>query len=329
MKRTILIISLIFNINLIFGQDVKVLDGYIDKYPIQMFLNYDSSKVTGYYMYKKYGKPIQISGDYSQKQLKLTEQNDIKGTWETESGGTFILNDDFIGKWKTKDKELNVKLTEMDSEIKWGVFNQKVELTHTFQNHEKHSYPIKISLEIPDFEQNRELMNLIVPEIFGIKRESYSSTWDYYNKYVAKNYTEYLNEDFSEEYPQYFEINMNGLVVSIIDSILNYKTSGYVYQGGAHGYGFETYYVFDLKKMTRLKFDDIFKPDTKPKIANLLFEKDNKEHKLEDFEKNIGNIYMTNKGVGFFFNPYQLDCYACGTFNYFLDFTELQGLLKK
>ena len=55
--------------------------------------------------------------------------------------------------------------------------------------------PIKISLEIPDFEQNRELMNLIVPEIFGIKRESYSSTWDYYNKYVAKNYTEYLNED--------------------------------------------------------------------------------------------------------------------------------------
>lgn len=335
MRKTILIISLIFNTALAFGQSVKVLDGYIDQYPIQMFLNDDGVAVTGFYLYKKDGKPIQILGEHSQKQLQLTEQHDVKGISSSEPGGTFVLNEDYTGIWKTKDEELNVKLTETGSKIKWRNFKKKVELSYAFQNNKKRSYPIQISIQVPDSEQNGELMNLIVPEIFGITRKSYGSTWDYYDEYLAKNYTEYLNLGFVEESSQHFEpslrfeTNMSGRVVSIIDGILNYKTSRHGYAGGAHGYHVETYYVFDLNKMTTLKFEDIFKPNTKSKIANLLFEKDNKEHGLEGFERNIGNIYLTNKGVGFFFNPYQLDCYACGTFNYFLDFSELQGLLKE
>ncbi|MCG8411670.1 MAG: RsiV family protein [Bacteroidales bacterium] len=330
MKKAIpVIIILLFSFNLIFGQGVKVLDGFIDKYPIQMFLNCDSSEVVGYYFYKKYGKPIYISGEFVGKQLKLKELYDIKGTWESEPGGVFVLNEYYSGNWESNNKVFNVNLKETNSDIKWEIFNQKVELAHTFNNGKKHKYPIQISIKVPYYKENKELVNLIIPEILGVKKESYSSIWNYFNKYTVNKYTEYLNGDFSDKYPQYFEVDISGIVVSISDSILNYKTSGYIYQGGAHGYGFENYFIFDLTNMTRLKFNDIFKSDAKPGIAKLLFKKDNQEHKLKDFERSIGNIYLTSKGVGFFFNPYQIDCYACGTFNYFLDFSELQEFLKE
>lgn len=43
MKKSLFLLFLILNVNLIFGQSVKVFDGLIDKYPIQVFLNYHNS----------------------------------------------------------------------------------------------------------------------------------------------------------------------------------------------------------------------------------------------------------------------------------------------
>jgi hypothetical protein len=158
-----------------------------------------------------------------------------------------------------------------------------------------------LSLIEPDDSKHQKLLNLIIPEILGVSSDSnYITTWNYFNTYVKDKFSNYLHTDFSEKFHQKYEIKMSGKIVSISENILNYKTSGYIYQGGAHGYGFEQYYIFDLSVMKRMKFEDIFKIDSKSEIAKLLYEKDNKEHKLEDFEKNLGNIYMTKKGVGFF-----------------------------
>ncbi len=329
MKRIILLKAFVLSITLIFGQNMRVFDGQIGNYPIKMFLNFNNSEVKGYYFYKKYGRPIFVSGEFSAKQMILSESDDIIGTGESKIDGQFILNENYNGKWKTLDKELNVNLHELAYQIKWENFKQKVELTHTFGNNIKNTFPIQVSIVVPDFKENQELMNLILPEIMEVERDDYSSIWGYFNKYVIQNFSKYLNDDFSDEYTPYFEINMQGIVMSITDSVLNYMTSGSVYQGGTHGYGFENYYIFDLKRMRRLKYDDLFKPDAKPIIAKLLYEKDSQQHKIENFENGLGNIYLTDKGVGFFFNRYQLDCYACGTFNYFLEFSELKSVLKE
>ncbi len=327
MKRSLLLVVLALKIILVSGQSVRVFDGFIDVYPIQVFLNYDGSKVNGYYFYKKYEIPIQISGEITGKQLKLTEQPYKNGTLESKPGGEVILDERLNGIWRGENKELKVSLKEIKSQISWDIFEPKVELTYTLINNQKYTFPVILDIVTPNYPEHEKLLNLIIPEILGLDANSLKDTWYYFNTYVSKIYSDYIN-DFSPENPPDYEKKMSGIVVSLSDSILNYETSGSDYQGGAHAYEFTNYFIFDLKQMKRLKFNDIFKPGVKSVIAELLSEKDNKVHKIEDFEGNLENIYMTNKGIGFFFDLGKIDCYACGTFNYFLNFSELQGLIR-
>jgi hypothetical protein len=142
-----------------------------------------------------------------------------------------------------------------------------------------------------------------------------------------KWFKEYLDL-FKPEYHLYFELNMRGGIVYLSDSIMSYATSGMGYSGGAHGYGFKNYFVFNLKNLTRVTFDNLFKHGAKEYLADIIVERSNHKHDLESVKRNLSNFYMTNNGVGFFFDQDILDCHACGTYEYFFTFQELTSILR-
>lgn len=324
MKKSIIFLILFSIAFELISQNVKIFEGSIDKYPIRMVLNFNENKAYGFYYYKKYGKPIQISGEKVNGKYILDELIEIKGMWETETSAKFSFNENG-GTWKTNSQTLNISLKEVELKSDWGIFKNKVDLIHTFSNGKTHKYPIEVALIYPE---DRKIRELVMPEVLNVKKISFGDMWAYYNNYVIERYKEYLLEEFSEEFPQYFEISMNGQLMFLSDSLATYRTSGYTYTGGAHGYGFEYYYVFDLNKNEILEFNDIFIENSENQIAEIIFELDKGEHKKEDIAKNLKNFYMTDKGVGFVFNPYAIDCYACGIFNYFIDYSKLTGLIK-
>ncbi|MFA6034701.1 MAG: RsiV family protein, partial [Myxococcota bacterium] len=58
-----------------------------------------------------------------------------------------------------------------------------------------------------------------------------------------------------------------------------------------------------------------------------------KEDVLQDGDLKVvkpnDNFFVTKGGVGFHFNIYEIACYAIGSFDAFIPFVELKGLLKE
>lgn len=311
------------------SQNVQVYDGFIDKMPITIFLNINNSKITGYYLYNKYGQPIPLEGEISGDKIKLTEFSSGNGKRNYEESATLIWNKSNAsdGQWESKSINLPMILKKRHLSINWKLFDIKITLTHTLSGRQVHEYPVSFTMVYPAEEESM-LFNSLASEIFELK-PVYKGVMEYFNNFIKEIYYYYLIDypPIIDKLDYYY--TMNGEVVFLSESVFSYKVSGYGYAGGIHGQPIEEYYVFDLKKGTRITLDDIFKRNFESEIARLIHKKDNLQHNIEDIVKNLDNFYLTDKGIGFIFNPYDIDCYGCGTFEYFIDFDELRELLNK
>ena len=312
-----------------YSQDIKVYDGLIDKYPVEVFLTFNKDKVTGHYIYTKVGQPIYLVGERTNNTVSLTEIIRENGNWGVD--GAKLTWTDFnnpSGKWAKNDKILIISLKQRKLEQDWTVSNSSLELTHNFSDGTTSKFPLNISIVYPTAKSDKSLFKLLLSQIFNIKEDNnYHNFWDYYNRFTLKYFEEYLS-DFTQESHPYYEFSMHGNLVYLSDSLMTYSTSGMGYSGGAQGYGFTNYYVFNVKKYTKVTFNDIFKEDSNIKISQLINEKSHRKHDIERVKKYLNNFYVTNKGIGFFFGQDTLDCHACGVYEYFFTFTELKNELR-
>jgi hypothetical protein len=320
-----LTIFLLFFPGFSFSQSVQLFDGTIDKYPIRIFLSIDKEDIRGYYIYKKYGQPIQLDGSIKNGNFELTETNRIDG----EYGSIFKWKygqAEGDGTWNSKSNALPIHLKKVELSLNWERFKNKVELTHEYSNGETAKYPIEVNLVYPVINDKESFSNQILSKIFGVdpKVKRYN-IWEYFNESLSNSFIEYLKNFSPEEYP-HFENSTNGIIVFINDSILSYKNSGVYNNGGSHSCGFEYYFVFDLKNECLLTLDSLFDNNMKDKVAQLIYEKDKKVHDLSNIRERMREFYLTDKGVGFVYNPYDLDCYVCGFFEYFINFEEIKKL---
>lgn len=326
-------ISVLIIISLItikgYSQDVKVYDGLIDKYPIEVFLTINNDIVTGHYIYTKVGQPIYLSGERRNNTISVNENLKENGTWGNDGAKltwTDVTNPS--GKWTKNDKILTISLKQRILKQDWIVSNGSLELTHNFSDGKTSKFPINVSISYPTITSNRILFELLLSQIFNIKKDdNYQNFWDYYNRFTLKCFEEYLS-DFNQESHPYFEFSMNGNLVYLSDSLMTYATSGTGYSGGAQGYGFTNYHVFNIKKYSKVTFNDVFKDNSEIKVSQLIFEKSSHKHDIERVKRYLNNFYMTNKGVGFYFGQDILDCRACGVFEYFFTFSELKNELR-
>lgn len=135
--------------------------------------------------------------------------------------------------------------------------------------------------------------------------------------------------------------NTNLLVRCNSDGLLSYTVESKQMSGGAHGGTIFRNSVIDLKTGEKLREEDLFTDASAPLINNIILKKLELQNKVETPEEleqigyfdvsQIGqykNFYLTNEGLVYTFNEYEIAAYAVGTIEVTLTFKDLEGFVS-
>lgn len=132
--------------------------------------------------------------------------------------------------------------------------------------------------------------------------------------------------------------------IKVIRQLHNYVALKYVhadYAGGAHGNTAISYINFNPKTNTAVTLDSLIIPEKKTellKIGERIFRNNENISATEPLDKQYfftngkfslpNNFYVSNKGLVFLYNPYEIKPYASGTTELVIPFSELSGIAK-
>jgi len=139
-----------------------------------------------------------------------------------------------------------------------------------------------------------------------------------------------LSWDFDEDVKVIYNAN----------DILSLEFSAYYYTGGAHGGYGSIFKNIDLKSGKTILLKDLLKPGYQDALSSIITKALKQQYgmtettKLSDngfFVETIdpsSNFYLTKKGIGFVYNPYEIACYANGMIDIFVPFSDMEAIVK-
>lgn len=112
--------------------------------------------------------------------------------------------------------------------------------------------------------------------------------------------------------------------------------NSYYESGMMHPQSYKSYYVFDLQKGTRLILSDIIKQSSYSRVKEILVRNLKKQKGLiptrtcltNTNKSPLSDFYITETGIFFHFNPYQIASFAEGDIDVFVPFSELSDDLS-
>lgn len=132
----------------------------------------------------------------------------------------------------------------------------------------------------------------------------------------------------------------NLIIRSNGSGLLSYTVASSQFSGGAHGGTIFRNAVINLKTGDKLSEDDLFTETALPLINDILLKKLESQNNVktpEELEQigyfdvaQIGqykNFYLTQDGLVYTFNEYEIGAYALGTIEVKLSFQDLEGFL--
>ncbi len=218
-----------------------------------------------------------------------------------------------------------------------------------------------INLLIPKTSQ-KDIADFLIPQILKIP-ESVSITDDDGDKQLRKtpvfkdaatlmqahrdSFFALYRDVFKDEKPsatnEYFAMNFASLtstdVVYNEKNILSLAVSNYDFEGGAHGSHGTSLVSYNLTEKKVITLNDIFASDYKPILNKALETSLRKKFKLapKDSLSNIlfdnkieatDNFCITQKGILFMYNPYEIASYAAGEIDLYIPFAEIKQVLN-
>lgn len=126
-----------------------------------------------------------------------------------------------------------------------------------------------------------------------------------------------------------------GKVTGTFRNIINYKAVTYTYTGGAHGSTWEANMNFDSDSGKLLEQEDVFAEGFEKQVSKLLAEHLNDGRDAEsaislltdDIEPN-GNFIISQEGVTFTYNQYEIAAYAFGVIDILIPADEIKPYLR-
>lgn len=119
--------------------------------------------------------------------------------------------------------------------------------------------------------------------------------------------------------------SVNVLAQSMNENFAVYRIEYSSFLGGAHPNSNETYINYDIKNNKILSYNDIFKKDSDGEIEKLIeaelcsmYNATNVKSLVSDTGIDISSIltsksiYLSQDNIVFFYNPYEIGCYAMG-----------------
>jgi hypothetical protein len=168
---------------------------------------------------------------------------------------------------------------------------------------------------------------------------SYKTYAELANSFV-KGFDDYLS--YNEDNIQTWFLDINVDVINQDASLLAVKFSQADYMGGAHPNSSFSYLNYDRKTQRVLTLDDILKPNTYAKleaIAEPIFRKNEglaANQSLADayfFDKDVfhlnSNFTLTQEGIEFLYNPYEIKPYVAGTTKLLIPYASIKELVKE
>lgn len=162
---------------------------------------------------------------------------------------------------------------------------------------------------------------------------------------------EVLAEQFLREYAAFrkengtglpYQFDLTGSVLLNRSGVLTVDISYSAYTGGAHGMNYTEYMVFDTLSGRRLGISDIFVQGFEKRLNELVdarFRSMKGLSKTDRLDGEQGSLFdnvirfnqnfaLTDKGVTFFYNQYEIAAYAFGSTELQLTYGELADILK-
>lgn len=124
--------------------------------------------------------------------------------------------------------------------------------------------------------------------------------------------------------------------------VLSYVVERYVYMGGAHGINTRTFYNFNLEGGELLSEKSLFIESYQTALTHLLLESlmesnsevgnkvllESSDYFVESIVPN-NNFYITNNGIVYLFNPYEIAPYVFGETELFIEKERLEAFLSE
>lgn len=135
-----------------------------------------------------------------------------------------------------------------------------------------------------------------------------------------------------------YEITLQSTPVLYKNDILVIESLSYEYTGGAHGISSIHYLNLDLANKSKITFKELFLPNAKDQLTELIKEQLKKDLKTDSLDKegywsksieSTNNIRITDTGVCFVYNVYEIAPYAMGPTQVTVPFAKLKDLLNK
>jgi hypothetical protein len=294
--------------------------GEIDgRWPVQMDLIVEGSKVSGQYWYDSYGTALQLDGVNRGGAFgvrELTADGEVTGEW------VFDFNP-FANEW-------NGTWTSADGTREYP-FSLRL-VAEMVQTQEMRRGFLYVWLERPVFHYEGE--NKSMAAVQGIVDEALWSS-------VEEDF-----ELFPEIYPDfcpagtYWECVCRVGIRHASDNVMSMMEETYGYTGGAHGMTWHApiNLLLSSSGASRFGLDDIFLKGSnwQRKVSELIIADLRQQEAswiiqgeiTEVDPKLLDRFTVSPAGIDFYFGPYEMGCYAEGTYVSFLPWAALEGLIR-
>jgi hypothetical protein len=328
----------------------KMLAGKIDKYPVTIHLHNSGHRYTGYYYYNNAQQPIYFMGDDTTIKGKI-QLVGVSGPDAYEYFAFDLHADSIDGTWKKTDKSkpLHFSAKEIKTPINYlYVYSEgKTKLRPALPGSPDATFyaasiwptgespiedRIKKEIRLSYAESGKDPGGDIGILFLSRKKKFFEGYHD--------QYKDVKNEELKESASYSMDESSEVLIAYQSLQLLSFAIHSYSYTGGAHG-NHGTYYAsFAVPFNKRLTVNDILTAEGTNLLQSLLEKNFRKKFGLkpgdslteaELFDNKIefnSNFYVTGKGMGFSYDPYEIGPYSMGEIEIFIPFTELEAYLQ-
>lgn len=327
----------------------KMLTGRIDQFPVTLHLHKSGHDYFGYYYYDSVQQPVYFIGEDTTHPGKIN----LLIFTDQEDNETFSFSLDVNsanGTWKKTDKSkpLSFSATEIVPAIGFTYVytTGSVKLRPKMKDSPEATYEAG-SVWPTGTTQTDEYIKKVILKSFSKKEESGEI-----GNLLLKNKKKFMG-DYASEYKDVKESEIKDMqsaydmdesdklmVVYQSPKLLTIAENVYSYTGGAHGNYGTIYTSYNLVNLNKLTLKDILTQKGINALGGLLDKNFRKANKVKPndplteaglFENHIkpnGNFFVTSKGLGFNYTPYEIGPYAMGEIEIFIPFKDLDVYLQ-
>ena len=331
----------------------KRYEGTIAGQAVVMYLEKDDTNFNGYYYYSKIGKPITLAGTAGSNKDSLVLQEYQPGNSYTDAEVPELRcafsGQELAGEWVSKQKKYPIILKEKYPEGSYSFEMKKFRDTAMLINDPKAPFATsscKIPFATGEGEDVKWLNDQIKKSLGSgtsrgtteaIVQELADSFFASYRRDNTEEINDLKNSEEGYPYRLNYDETMNYIVRYNENALVTIEGTVYSYTGGAHGNYGSLYKNYDVTNRKELQLRDIISADsaTLQKIVEQQFRIDYKlpspkpltEILFDPHLATTDNFYLSEKGLGFVYNPYEVAAYVVGQVEVFVPYTVLSGYL--